>query len=268
MTRALALLALCGVPLAAQTRLLVTATEQRSGKPVTALKAEDFIVTDDKTPRQVRSAEFRSSPIDVMLLVDTSLVGGIVQPLALDLIDQLHEKEQMALVSFADTADLVQDFTPSKPSLKQALSRVRYGNQPRLLDALYAAIDGGFEHALYRRVILLLTAGLDGGGRTPERDVLRLARRNGVSIYPVFVSGVERGMFETLARHTGGASFRLSEMSKELGKDSRQQLAPRIFEVLRAHYLLVIAGNALPGDKLKIETRSPQRLLVSALPVE
>ncbi len=55
---------------------------------------------------------------------------------------------------------------------------------------------------------MLVTAGFEGPGRVSEREVARLARKNGVSIYPVYATGVERGMFENLARQTGGACFR------------------------------------------------------------
>ena len=63
----------------AATKLLVTVVEQRSGKPVTGLKAGDFSVLDDNRPRQVESAEPFSGPMDVMLLVDSSQAGAFVR---------------------------------------------------------------------------------------------------------------------------------------------------------------------------------------------
>ena len=70
------LLALLAVPARPATKLLVTVVEQKSGKPVTDLKAADFTVLDDRTPRRVEAAEFSAGLMDVMLLLDTSLVGG------------------------------------------------------------------------------------------------------------------------------------------------------------------------------------------------
>jgi len=248
----------------AETRLLMTAIEQRSGKPVTDLKAEELTVTDDKTARSVVSLSYTPGPIDVMLMVDTSLVGGMVAPLAERLIAQIDGKEQMAIVSFADSAEMLQDFTATKERLMQSLSQVKFGNQPQILDALYAAINGGFENAAYRRVILLLTAGIEGYSRVNEKEVFRLARRNGVSIYPVYVAGTDRGLFEKLARMTGGASFNLRDMTR----NTKESPAPRIFEVLRAHYVLTLRGNQDVSEKLKIEARRQEKLLLSALPLE
>jgi VWFA-related protein len=248
----------------AATKLLVTVVERKSGKPVTDLTAQYFTVEDRGSPRRVESVEFSTGLMDVMLLLDTSLLGGIVQPVAKDLIAQLEPTEQMAIVSFHSSADLIQDFTSSRNLLHRAITSVKYGNSPRLLNALYAAIDGGFQSSTFRRVIVLLTTGVEGPSRVSIREVLRLARRNGVSIYPVYIAGRERSMFENLARHTGGASFNLRDMKRA----SNAPPGPRIFEVLRSYYTLTLAGNFALGDRLKIQVRRPEKLFVSGLPLD
>jgi len=83
--------------------------------------------------------------------------------------------------------------------------------------------------------------------------VVRLARRNGASIYPVYVVGAERSMMENLARQTGGASFSLRDLGKTVGPKP----GARIFEVLRSHYTLTLSGNLSLSDKLKIEVARP-----------
>src|SRR5256885_8393227 len=204
-------------PLRASTKVLVTVVEQKSGRPVTGLKAEDFTVLDEKTPRQVESAEYASAVLDAVLLLDTSLVGSMVQPVAEDLIAQLKPKEQMAIVAFHSSADLIQDFTSSKQLLGRAIGSVTYGNTPRVLDALYAAIDTGMKNATFRRVVVILTTGYEGDSRTSERDVAQLARKSGVSIYPVFATGRGRALFEHLARRKGGAGFYFRGMREDSG---------------------------------------------------
>lgn len=264
MKRLPVLLALGALMASAATRVLVTVVEQKSGKPVTGLSAGDFTLTDDRTPRQVEAAEFTSDTLDIMLLLDTSLVGGMVQPLAEDLASQLQPKEQMAVVAFHSSADLIQDFTSSRQLIMRAISQVKYGNAPRVLDALYAAIDGGFQNTTFRRVILLLTAGMEGPSRTSERDVIRLARRNGVSIYPVYMQGGEKWLFENLARQTGGASFNVRDMKRA----GSERPGPRVFEVARGHYVLTVKGNLALSEKLKVEIKRPEKVFASALPLE
>lgn len=252
------------LPAFASTRVLVTVVEQKTGKPVADLRAADFKVNDGGAQRQVESAEFAAAPADIMLLLDTSLVGNVVEPFAQNLIGQLEPKEQMAVVSFHSSADLIQDFTGSKDLLRRAIADVKYGNTPRVLDALYAAIDGGFEHSSLRRALLLLTTGMEGASRSSETDVVRLARRNGVSIYPVYAAGFERSMFEKLARQTGGASFSLQDLRRAL-KDNP---GARIFEAIRSHYMLTLAGNLRLSEKLEVEVQGRGKLVISALPLE
>jgi Mg-chelatase subunit ChlD len=243
--------------------LLVTVIEQKTAQPVTDLKASDFSVLDGDRPRAVEGAEYASSPIDVMLLVDGSLVGQMVQGAASELIAELGEKEQMALVAYHSSADLVQDFTSSKPTLGKALAALKFGNDPRVLDGIFAAADGGFENAAFRRVILLLTAGYEGGSRTSERSVVSLCRKKGVSIYTLYLGGRERGLFEMLARNTGGAPMSMKELSKLAKAPSR-----RVFEVMRSHYTLTLAGNLSVTDRLKIEVNRQGKYFVSALPLD
>ena len=245
----------------AATRITVTVIEPKTGKLVTGLQADDFVVLDDKTPRRVESVEPNNGPLDVMLLLDTSLVGAAVQPVASGLVAQLREKDEMAVVSFHSSADLVQEFTGSRELLLRAVNTVKYGNTPRMLDGLFAAVDGGFENAVYRRIALLLTAGLEGGSRVTDRQVLKLARRQQVSIVPVFVSGMEKRVFEDLARGTGGALFNLND----LRKNGINKPGERIFEVLRGSYVVTVTGNLALGDKLRVEVRNQPKLFVSAL---
>jgi VWFA-related protein len=248
----------------AATRLLVTVVEQKSGKPVTGLKAEDFTVLDNNAPRHVESAEPSPGPVDVMLLLDASQLGAVVQPMAEKLIAQLQPKEQMAVVAFHSAADLIQEFTASRELLLHAVLSVKHGNAPRALDAIYASIDGGFQASAFRRVIVLLTAGLEGPSRMSEPEVLRLARRNGVSIYPVIVVSQERPMFERLAQQTGGAIFILRQ--KQRVPDA--QAAARIFEVLRSQYTISVTGNLALGEKIRLAVKRPERLFVSGLPLD
>ncbi len=266
MNRLVALLLASSIasPCAAATKLLVTVVERKSGKPVTGLAARDFIVEDDRSLRQVESAEYSAGQMDVMLLLDTSLLGGVVQPIAENLITQLQPKEQMAIVAFHSAADLIQDFTESQELLRRAIASVKYGNSPRVLDALYAAISGGFQGSAFRRVIILLTAGIEGPSRVGEGEVIRMARRNGVSIYPVYAAGSGRALFESLARQSGGASFNLRDMKRE----SEQPPGPRIFEVMRSYYTLTLTGNLALGNKVRIEVRRPEKLIVSGLPLD
>jgi len=250
---------------AAQTQIVSTIIDKKTAQPVTGLSAVDFQATEDKAGRRVESVEYTTEPIDAMLLLDASLVGEAVKPIANVFINQLQPKEEMALVQFSSAADLIQDFTSSKELLKRAVENVKYGNEPKVLDALYASIDGGFTNSTYRRVIFLLTTGYEGASRVRDpRSIVRLARKNAVSICPVYLVGAERSMMEELAQKTGGASFRLNPKNQEL---SRKQAAD-IVRAVRSHYVLTLAGDGPAGEKFKLAVNRPDKLFVSYLPLQ
>ncbi len=259
--RMLALMLALTLPAAGATKLLVTVVDRKTGSPVTTLKAGDFTVTADKISRRVEACEFTTGRIDVVLLLESSLIGQSVSSLAPALIHELGENEQMAIVAYDSAADLVQDFTSSKELLRRALTRIKFGNSPRLLDALYATADEGFEGAAFRRVIVLLTTGVDGPSRVSERDVVAVARRNGVSIYPVYLMGYNRSLLERLARRTGGAPFNL----RNVARDVEGSPARRIFQVMRGHYTLTLTGNLSLGENTKITVRGNKKLFASYL---
>ena len=251
--------------LLASVKLLVTVTESKTGKAITNLKPEYFAALDDGRPRQVEAVEYQTSLLDVMMLLDSSLVGEMVLPVAADLVRQLQPKEQMAIVAFHSSADLVQEFTSSQDLLHRALRQVKFGNNPQVLDAVYAAADEGFAGATFRRAILLVTTGLEGSSRVSERSVIALAQKNGISIFPVYAVGAERSLFETLARRTGGASFSLRDLTKSRPGPSP---AATIFETMRGAYVVTLGGNLRPTERLKIEVKLPGRVFVSALPLD
>src|SRR6516165_9735196 len=60
-----------------------------------------------------------------------------VQALAETFVAQLQPKDQMAVVAYHSSADLIQDFTASRQIIMRSLASVKYGNQPHVLDALF-----------------------------------------------------------------------------------------------------------------------------------
>ena len=202
-----------------------------------------------KTVRSVQTARYQTHDLlDVVLLPETSELGarvrGQIRHVAGLFIQGLGGKDQMAIVGYATLADLVQDFTSSKKLLKRAVGKLEYGNPPALLDAIYAVVDGAFEDAAGRRVVVVIGSGLDRRNRVERKEVLRLARRNDVSIFAI--SNQTAGDFHS-------------------GKELRQikQLVKNILEGFRGYYELVLPGPALDSGKLKVEVPRGEKLRIS-----
>lgn len=241
---------------AAQEPKLVVTVANQFGFPIKDLAAADFTVTQDKAARTVQSAEYKSDPlVDVALLLDTSEVGaqvrGDIQQIASLFIDRLQPKEQMAVIGYATSADLVQDFTSSKPLLRRAIAEFRYGNKPAVLDSIYAAVDGAFERSPGRRVLMVIGSGLDWRDRVKAAEVIEQARRNAVSVFAI--SLVSDSDLEKITEQTAGLYYRGRQL-KQI-----QQVVENMSQSFRGHYELALPGPPLDTGKLKVEVRRLER---------
>ncbi|MBI1353086.1 MAG: VWA domain-containing protein [Acidobacteria bacterium] len=240
---------LCAGMLAAQdAKLWVTAFDEKTGEVLRGLGPQNFTVSDGSTPLRVVEAEYSEDKLDVVLLADASAIGEGVRPLVAPVIERLAQGDQMALVAFEQSATLLQDFTGSKDLLLRAWGSVRYGNNPRILDALYAVLDGGFEGTVGRRAAIVMATGVEGSSETGLREVLQLARRRGVQIHFVYREGADSGLFEKAAGGSGGAYFFAKKL--DLKPD---ELAARVYAAAKGRYELQVDGVSALGDRIKVE---------------
>lgn len=256
---ALLLLAVAPVFAAEQPKLAVHVRNQ-VGFLIRDLKADDFVVTQDKMRRPVTQAAWISDEVvDIVLLLETSEIGkqlhGEIENAAGMFIKQLGEKQQMAIIGYGSSADLVQDLTDNKTLLRRAIGTLKYGNPPSLLDGVFAAIDGGFEHAAGRRILVVIGSGLDARDKVTRKEVLQLAERNGVSIYGIaFADDFE---LNRLADQSAGDCYQGRQL-KQIG-----QVVENVAASFRGHYELTLPGPALDSGKLKVEVKRDERPRIS-----
>lgn len=201
-----------------QVHLQVTVTDER-GAFVRDLTAANFVVAVDKAKLNVWEAKSKSdsAPNDVALLIDTSVIAGRIANPLIDVtqsfIGGLRSNDQMAIVAYDSSADLIQDFTSSRKVLSESLRRLKYGNGAALLDAIYATADGGYANSTGRRSMVLLSTGIDTGSRTKLKDLAPLLQRRKITLYAVSLGGRNlfgggtSEIFEKLTVTTGGRAF-------------------------------------------------------------
>jgi VWFA-related protein len=198
--------------------LRVTVTDE-TGAFLRDLTPDQFIVSLDKTKLAVRDAKVKSdaAPNDIVLVIDTSVIAEKVSNPLIDVtqsfINSLGVSDQMAIVAYDSSADLVQDFTSSKRLLLNAMQSMKYGNGAALLDAIYATVNGAFANSTGRRVMVLLSTGIDTGSRVKLKDVAPLLQQNKIMLYGVSLGGRNwygggtTEIFEKLTTATGGRAF-------------------------------------------------------------
>jgi hypothetical protein len=249
-------------------KLSVTVFDEKTGEPVKGLTAADFAVTDGNLPLRVESAEPANEMLDVMLVVDASFLSDAIRPLVHPMIQGLPEGAQMALVAFDQAATMMQDFTNSKSQLTAANQRIQQGNNPRVLDALYAVLDDGFSSSPGRRVAMVLSSGVEGNSRIRPPEIIDMARRRNVAVFVAYADGLDAGLFENLAERTGGAWFHLKRL--KLNPLASAQLIHRT--LAGGTYVLEVSGVDRFGDRLKVEIpkleKSKMKAIATARPIE
>jgi Ca-activated chloride channel family protein len=228
--------------------VLFTVTNGK-GKPITNLRREDFAVFEDNQRQQISNFSIENDlPLNVAVLIDSS--GSVRGKLRFEqraaskfFYSALRPGQDKALMMSFDTAPaLLQDYTDDPALLTQGAERIVAGGSTALYDAVLDAAVDKLARRQGRRVIIVVSDGLDNSSRTSMKKALEGAQRNDVIIYTVSTNGIDGddpqeqrtgdANLKRLALETGGRAFFPSKVG---------ELEPafiRISEELRSQYSL------------------------------
>jgi len=140
--------------------------EKKTGHAVAGLKPGDFEIYEDKVAQQISSFSQDELPLSVVLLFDlTDSVRPVLKPLAqgaLQALAHLKPVDEVAVMTYAATTELVQDFTTDRGLAVKAIekaSRMESGEAAFFNEGIYqaAAHLEKSPNPLSRRVIIWLT---------------------------------------------------------------------------------------------------------------
>ncbi len=189
--------------------------DDRSGAAIAGLKTADFTATVDGKPAAVVSADLASSQnilLDVLFVIDTSgSMGG--EPIARakeaakGFLTGLVPGDRVALFSFADQVQSVQDYTTDRKAMTDAIDGlVARGNTALYQATANTAIKVNTSVASRRAVIFLSDGAQDGVPLTIGRDQA-IGAAGGIGV-PFFTIGegrdIDRAYLKQLAEVTHG----------------------------------------------------------------
>jgi Ca-activated chloride channel family protein len=212
---------------------LNVSVQDGGAKYVSGLQPADFAVYEDGVKQDVRFFESSAVPVDLIVLIDGSSSMSdkiqIVYDAAGGFLKTLRPGDRGAVVSFADTVNVLQPLTSDLPLLDKAVHSVVAHGSTALNNAIYVSLKQFGQTARpdsepRRQAIVVLSDGEDTSSLVTFDDVLAVARRMGVNIYTVGLqskytatqaaqSGARRYFSEsdyamkTLARETGAQAF-------------------------------------------------------------
>jgi len=255
----------------------------RRGRRVGGLTRGDFEVRDNGRPVEIAYFAAGAERVAMLFLLDAS--GSVRETVtqqretALALFSRFGRRSRVGVVQFREQPELTQPLTNDLSAARRAFRIEALPNRrTAIFDAARAAVRafGDAERGTAeRRIVVLLSDGLDTASTTRARDVIAEARAAGVSFYVIHVPLYEpRGDrlaprrpskgFRDLAEQTGGQFFSVGDAASALSPHAEHDLSPifrAIAEDLAGQYVLgyhASAAEPSPGlHRIEVRLRAP-----------
>lgn len=230
------------------------------GRRVAGLRQSDFSVQDNG--RAVTLSYFAAGTEHVALAFALDASGSIREVVAqqreaaLKLFSRFGQGSRVAVLHFGDKAELAVPFTTETGRAEPAFSmRLPASRRTAIFDGVLTALRSfaeGKSNPFERRILILISDGLDTASRIRSSTVISEALALNVSIYvihlPLYVPSGERLAvrsaspgFRQLAEKTGGRYFLIGSARSALDPQATPDLAPvfqAIEEDLQGQYVL------------------------------
>ena len=176
------------------------------GVYVDGLEQSDFTLLDNGDLQEITGFDVSFQPISMVICVQTSdRVEKILDPirktayLFTDAV--LGEFGEAAIIGYDSRVKILNDFTGDTQKLQRTLERFRIGASGiRTSDAVYEGIRMLRNRPEnHKRVIVVISEGLDNGSYINLGETLRTAQLHNVQIYPIYLSTLKARLKKTPA---------------------------------------------------------------------
>ena len=254
-------------------QLYVTASRS-DGQPALDLSRDDFRILDGGDRQSLVTFERGEAPLAAVLLIDSSLsMKGAPLQAAIEgartFASGMQELDEAMALLFSDRVVASSPFTASATKLVDGLTGAEGGGGSAVNDALFLALEL-LEERQGRRVVVLLSDGIDVESLLPAAEVLEFARRSQAMVYWIRIADEpyemrHRSPWRDVASHLTEMNNLAEIVASSGGRRidiPRFDDAPRAFsgilQELRQQYVLGYypRRQARAGEWREIELRS------------
>jgi VWFA-related protein len=230
------------------------------GQFVRGLGQENFRVFEDKIEQKLSLFRQEDVSVSLGLVIDNS--GSMrdkrtqVNTAALTFVKTSNPDDEAFVVNFNDDfyLDTVRDFTNDLNELRDALERIDSRGSTALYDAVIGSLDHLKKGRKDKKVLLVITDGLDNASRRSLENAVREAQLSDAVIYAIGVFSDDdlrqnrgqlrraRGALTELTTATGGLAFFPDSA------DETEALCTQIAHDIRNQYTLAYNPTNLAND--------------------
>jgi VWFA-related protein len=252
------------------------------GERVSGLMKDDFVVRDEGILMDVAHFGAGTDRVALAFLLDASgSTRDIIsqqREAALALLSRFGRTSRVAVLHFSSQSELVVPFTDD---LSKASSAFRFlplpGQRTAIFDAALAAARAfkvNTHLPTERRIVILISDGLDTASTVTAADAIREANARDVSFYVIHLPlytprggrlaarPASKG-FRELAAQTGGRSFTIGDAQSSLNPHAKYDLDPvfkAVADDLNGQYVI---GYYLSSPDHARQSRRPDVALTS-----
>jgi VWFA-related protein len=243
---------------------ILASVRDKKGSLIPSLNKDDFTVLEDGKPQTIKYFTRESDlPLTIGLLVDVSRSQENLIDIERRAADQffrqvLRKKDIAFLISFGEESELLQDYTSSPRLLLEGLNQLRVSggaggihpgpvptiSQPRgtvLFDAVYLAGNEKLKGEVGRKVIVVITDGVDQGSKLTRSQAIEAAQKADAVIYSIdYEDPRYHGMWgpsgdsdlKKMSDETGGHVYKVDR------KNTLEQVFKELQDEMRTQYLI------------------------------
>jgi len=242
-----------------------------SNRIITGLEQGNFQLYENKQAQPIKHFWKEDTPVSVGIVLDISGSMDTKIERARDAVAAMltasNPQDEFFLMTFADRATLVQDFTPNVDDIQGQLFFTKPKGCTSLIDAIVMAISHMRTARYQRKALVIISDGGDNRSRYTEKEVKSLIKEADVLVYSIGVFDTEfRTMEErlgpellaTISGLTGASAYALDN-PKHL-----PAVAEHIANELRNQYILGYSPEEARRDgkwrKIKVKLALPRGL--------
>ena len=251
----------------ADTRLVVchTTVVDKSGKLVTNLKQDAFTVAENDVKQDILLFKREDIPVSMGLIIDNS--GSMrskrssVEAAALALVKDSNPEDEVFIVNFNDDAYIDnpnnKDFLTDIDQMREALTRIDSRGGTAMRDAIAKSIEWLKKAHKEKKVLVVVTDGVDNASSINLEDLVREARQSETLIYSVGLLADEekrsassaKRQLNALAEATGGLTYYPKDVSEV------EPIAHQVARDIRSQYTIGYkpTNEALDGTYRRIK---------------